>query len=632
MNNRHNYPSIKFLKLIAFIIVSVLLFSVIIIHSEDKFDYTSAELEAVEAFPLKDNDRIIQKLTGIENDYLNSIGIRYGTYNRINDGILTVSLLKNDDTVFSWSVPAGEIIDNDYTDFKLPDLIKLDSQADYFLQISEKFEGDNGIAVWKNKERQDDKIGTVCYMLTYRDCKKQLITNVIFGVIWILVVLMIIINIPDWIIMSCILAVLMACYLSICYPGMAPDESSHFKRAFEISEGRFITRYIGDNGEAGGYLPKSLLLFSDSEAVIDSENREEMSFNNTALYSPVNYFPQAIGIKLARYCTQKVRGIFYGGKIGSAICCLILCVLALRFIPFGKTVLFICMTFPIALQEMVILSADGITIALSMFFIAYLFYLAYSSKNLSWIEIMLLLICGIMLALCKIVYVVLILLVLLLPESKFSSKKLEYGVKIGLICSAVFANLVWFRISSGYLVEFQPGVDCIGQIKYVLTHLFSYYKIIIRTLLVQLSSWILTMTGGMMGAMNIRITSIMWIMEVVLLIYEVLTCKDKISHINGKDIFLLFFTFIMGSGLIMTSLYVQWTPYRNEIINGVQGRYFIPIICTLAFGIVMLREKIENITVDPYNSILKKSYSYLIVLLLNGITLLDMIAFVLRNN
>ena len=30
--------------------------------------------------------------------------------------------------------------------------------------------------------------------------------------------------------------------------------------------------------------------------------------------------------------------------------------------------------------------------------------------------------------------------------------------------------------------------------------------------------------------------------------------------------------------LIFTSLYVQWTPFRNPVINGVQGRYFIPIL------------------------------------------------------
>jgi uncharacterized membrane protein len=31
-------------------------------------------------------------------------------------------------------------------------------------------------------------------------------------------------------------------------------------------------------------------------------------------------------------------------------------------------------------------------------------------------------------------------------------------------------------------------------------------------------------------------------------------------------------------GLIYTSLYVQWTPYANPNIIGVQGRYFLPFI------------------------------------------------------
>ena len=35
--------------------------------------------------------------------------------------------------------------------------------------------------------------------------------------------------------------------------------------------------------------------------------------------------------------------------------------------------------------------------------------------------------------------------------------------------------------------------------------------------------------------------------------------------------------------LILTSLYVQWTPFGLSKIDGVQGRYFIPILLLLPF-------------------------------------------------
>ena len=42
--------------------------------------------------------------------------------------------------------------------------------------------------------------------------------------------------------------------------------------------------------------------------------------------------------------------------------------------------------------------------------------------------------------------------------------------------------------------------------------------------------------------------------------------------------------------LIFTSLYVQWTPVQNEVINGIQGRYFLPIILMVA---LLVQNKIQ---------------------------------------
>jgi uncharacterized membrane protein len=35
-------------------------------------------------------------------------------------------------------------------------------------------------------------------------------------------------------------------------------------------------------------------------------------------------------------------------------------------------------------------------------------------------------------------------------------------------------------------------------------------------------------------------------------------------------------------GLTFSSLYVQWTPYMNDTIVGIQGRYFIPLLLPVA--------------------------------------------------
>lgn len=58
--------------------------------------------------------------------------------------------------------------------------------------------------------------------------------------------------------------------------------------------------------------------------------------------------------------------------------------------------------------------------------------------------------------------------------------------------------------------------------------------------------------------------------------------------------------------LIYTAEYVQWTPYKQSEIWGVQSRYFIPIL--MLFAVTMYNNKYK---VDG-----KKSYKYMFIFML----------------
>ena len=57
--------------------------------------------------------------------------------------------------------------------------------------------------------------------------------------------------------------------------------------------------------------------------------------------------------------------------------------------------------------------------------------------------------------------------------------------------------------------------------------------------------------------------------------------KDEDIKISTWQKIILGTIFIMVFGLILTSLYAQWTPLGEEIIEGIQGRYFLPIILVI---------------------------------------------------
>lgn len=117
-------------------------------------------------------------------------------------------------------------------------------------------------------------------------------------------------------------------------PFQAPDEPNHFFRAYQISEGRFLSERI--NNKAGDQLPASLpdavypfqnspahrsikvereSLASALQAPLKEQEKMFVSFPNTAINFPLCYAPQAAGIYAARICGLSPLEIWFSGGI-----------------------------------------------------------------------------------------------------------------------------------------------------------------------------------------------------------------------------------------------------------------------------------------------------------------------------
>ena len=56
--------------------------------------------------------------------------------------------------------------------------------------------------------------------------------------------------------------------------------------------------------------------------------------------------------------------------------------------------------------------------------------------------------------------------------------------------------------------------------------------------------------------------------------------RESIS-VSLHDKLIMYAIFLAGFALMLTSLYIQWTPYMADTVQGVQGRYFIPLLLYL---------------------------------------------------
>lgn len=446
-----------------------------------------------------------------------------------------------------------------------------------------------------------------------------------------LIMVLVLFRINEILLMAGMLLALMFVFMRITPVGEVPDEYHHFYRAYEISQGSLVSRHLGDEGVGGNYLPSAIEEYENEMAEIDENDTKAVEFGNTALYAPVSYLPQVIGIKIADLFTDNVSDLFCAGRFANALTAFVLCVWALVMVPFGRKLLFIPMLFPLSLQEMISLSPDALTISLSMAFLAYILHLSYVSECVRKRDIIILALMGTVISLCKIVYVVLLLLVFMIPESKFKNRKHSYQVKLGLMAGAIIINLIWLAISAGYLVEFNEGVNSAEQVKYVLTHIPEFYATCVQTVITHFATRLPNMIGSNMGTLSITTTGTMWLMFIIFIVYEFCTVNDNPYKVHKYDCLILIGVFLIGTALIFASLYVQWTPVGKDLIDGTQGRYFTPLMGCFAFFVmfmrqIKLRQQENAVAVQEYGT-----YYYMLLGCFNLITVIDVIQYYIIN-
>lgn len=422
-----------------------------------------------------------------------------------------------------------------------------------------------------------------------------------------------------------ILLVLSGTALAIFLPaGYGPDEDGQFYRAYEVSTGGLTSVHLtAENPIGGNFFPGELRNYKTQNDRLNPDNIEVFVFGNLALYSPVGYLPQALGIAVTRLFAPMAQTLYFAGRFAGMVFCLALCILALYLMPFGKEILFLLMITPMPLQQMCCsISPDGMTIALAFLLFAYSLHLAERKAIVSKTDIAVLFCLCIFLSQMKIVYIICVFFILLIPAKKFGSKETALKLTAAMIGVSILCNLIWLKISWSYLVEFNPGVDTNAQVKYILTHAFRYYATVVNTSAESVSPWIQYSIGYALGSGNVGISVIVWIFFLFLILGSVFLCRDA-ARISTRNLVTLFCIFLIGSALIVTSIYVQWTAVKAALIDGVQGRYFIPILPALLFSVAALANR--DITSTKKAPAKPHRFLYFVVLTLEGITLTDVL-------
>ena len=329
-------------------------------------------------------------------------------------------------------------------------------------------------------------------------------------------------------------------------------------------------------------------------------------------YSEVSYVPASLGLKLANFLKLPFSIKFKLGKLMNVLFYSLIMFLALKITKIKKRLLFVIGLIPTTIFMSAQYSYDPqITACLCLAMAVLINEFIEKEKKLSIFNVCLFLGSIIFACFTKAIYTPLIFLMLLLPKKKFKDDKQHRNFKIGLL-------LIGILLLSTFILPTLTSADVVGDLRGGNTSVSGQLSLIIKNPI----SYLLILKDNMFDlffyklfsketlgnfAYVLEISDNIYYMFLLLLIFVGFTDNDKKYKLPN---YFKYIMLLMIFGIILfiwTALYLSFTPVGNMIINGVQGRYFIPLLFPLL--IVACPDNIVN-------NISNKKYDLFIIIAL----------------
>ena len=407
-----------------------------------------------------------------------------------------------------------------------------------------------------------------------------------------------------------------------------PDEVNHYVRAYGIVHGYFLSPEGGNIPIPDNLIPyewytySPFILWKHFNMQINPAGSIMHNNVNMALYSPVSYVFQVLGIGIADLFCNNTYLLVLAGSIANMAGCTLLLYYGVKYIPYGKEVIVFISLLPMALQERASLSVDAITYAAVVAGLSFCLYMRSRKTKMNWREMMVMFMLIALVSSCKVVYFPASFLILLIPREGFGSKKKEWLLKAAGMVEIAVCSMGWLLIAKNYLGNTRAGGDIAEKIQFILKNPGRYLYILDKMFWKNEEGFIGEMLGSKLGSLNITVNGIL-ILFIVMLFYKIYyrekAKRERADYLAEAVMVVVSLSIVL---LIATSLYMQWTDIAASTysIEGLQGRYFLPILPLLCCGFLSM-EKNGQTDVQGCSSGLIGLY------VINLLVLMDVISF-----
>ena len=389
--------------------------------------------------------------------------------------------------------------------------------------------------------------------------------------------------------------------MSVLVPSLqSPDEMAHVARAYTLLQNHVGVDKLGSRTnqqlEDGLHLYAQLwgsnLPFKPDARVtqqIESDSRsvrwkdqETPYYNPAAIYFPALYAPAATGIGLARTLHQPVWVAAIWSRLSMWAFSVAALILALAIVQSGGRLMCACIVLPMTLAQLGSANLDSLTIAGSFLLLAifsWLYSLKYDraapqTQKWAWTAAWLLIA---LLALAKPIFLVF----LALPALLVMRRREWHRVMPTIVILALV--LCWQAHVAGSFANPNPAIS-VSPFSRLAEALFSPVatgKLLVLTFQVKGEFYWQSMVG-ILGWLDTPLlagtyTSAAWLLGLALL-SDVISAQ-RVSGLGRAALAVTSLSYLLGT---MMLLWATWTIVGNSVIEGVQGRYFIPLLPAIA--------------------------------------------------
>lgn len=394
-------------------------------------------------------------------------------------------------------------------------------------------------------------------------------------------------------------------------PIQAPDENSHFLNAYSLTHGNFYPEYQ-NNSKLGRYFPENIITYIENWNANDEAVTIE-SFINNSISSIVNdkidflsywlsdtnligYLFPSLGMFLysSIYLLLGLKVNIYGLLISGRICNLLLYSLsiyyAIKIAPRFKRCLLALALMPMSILQAATLSYDVILISSCFLLFAITVKGLYEEEALSPKIIVILCFISIVLFNIKTVYAPLLGMLAFIPPKRFGGTKkyLITGMLI-ILCGVFTLGLHQLLLSintQGFQNPYSALYDL--QIHHLLRNPFLLIYYIFNSLKIYFSFYYSGFIG-LIGKLFFKFPLWLYLFYGLFLLILFYVDSHEIKILKKQSRICLIAVLGVITYGIFGGIYITWTAIQQRIgvnwVDGVQGRYFIPIAIYLPLAL-----------------------------------------------